>query len=113
MPRKRNTGANPNANELAQARRLAALPREIQRLHPSALHADPRKLQHINTYGWSPEFYIDRPFRCRDCGKQEIWKAADQKWYYEETKAHTDARAVRCHDCARRERTNKGRYAVV
>lgn len=33
------------------------------------------------------------------CGKEEIWKAADQKWYYEEAKGHIDARAVRCHDC--------------
>jgi hypothetical protein len=46
-----------------------------------------------------PEFYIDKPFRCRDCGKEEIWKAADQKWFYEEAKAHMDATAVRCHDC--------------
>jgi hypothetical protein len=52
------------------------------------------KLDHINTYGFLPRFYIDRPFQCRDCGKEEIWRAADQKWYYEEAKGHTDATAL-------------------
>lgn len=93
------SGCNPTAKELAEAKRIAALPETVQRKHPAALPADPAKLSHINTYGWLPEFYIDQPFKCRDCGKEEIWKAADQKWYYEETKAHMDATAVRCHDC--------------
>lgn len=110
MPVERNTGRNPTAKELAEARRIAALPREVQRQHPSALPADPSKLDHINTYGWLPEFYIDKPFRCRDCGKEEIWKAADQKWYYEEAKGHMDATAVRCHNCrkARKAKTGGG-----
>src|SRR6266478_5481807 len=99
MRRKPKTGADPTAKELAEAKRITALPKEIQQQHPSAVRADPSKLDHINTHGPLPEFYIDRPFRCRDCGKEEIWKAVDQKWYYEETKAHTDAIAVRCHDC--------------
>lgn len=99
MARKRNTGRNPTTEELAEAKRIAALPIEQQRQHPSAAAADQTKLRHINTYGWLPEFYIDKPFRCRDCGREEIWKAADQKWYYEETKAHMDATAVRCHAC--------------
>jgi hypothetical protein len=95
---------------LAEAKRIAALPKYIQQQHPSAIPADPSKLQHINTYGSLPEFYIDKPFRCRDCGKEEIWKAADQKGYYEETKAHIDATAVRCHVCrtARKKRNQKG-----
>ena len=50
-------------------------------------------------YGSLPEFYLDLPFTCRKCGKKEIWKARDQKWYYEEAKGHIDARAVECHDC--------------
>jgi len=107
MPVERNTGRDPTAKELAEAKRIAALPQEVQRQHPSALPADQSKLDHINTYGWLPEFYIDKPFRCRDCGKEEIWKAADQKWYYEETKAHMDAAAVRCHDCRKARKAKK------
>lgn len=82
-----------------EAERVAALHPAQQKAHPSALAADPSRLQHINTYGALPEYYIDRPFSCRHCGKREIWKAADQKWYYEEAKGHIDARAVECHAC--------------
>ena len=106
MARDGNTGRDPTAEELAEAKRVAALPADVQRRHPSALAADQTKLGHINTYGWLPEFYIDRPFRCRDCGKEEIWRAADQKWYYEEAKAHTDAKAVRCHACRKARKCN-------
>jgi hypothetical protein len=95
----KNTGRNATARELKEAKRIANLPEEIQRAHPSAVLSDTSKLTHINTYGKLPEFYIDMPFTCRECGKEEIWKAADQKWYYEEAKGHIDARAVRCHDC--------------
>jgi len=99
MRQQKSTGRNPKPKELAEAKRIAALPKDVQRGHPSAVAADASKLDHINTYGALPEFYIDRPFQCCDCGKEEIWKAADQKWYYEEAKGHIDAIAVRCHDC--------------
>lgn len=99
MPRERNTGRDPTARELAEAKRVAALPEDVQRRHPSARPAERSKLDHINTYGRLPDFYIDKPFVCCDCGKEEIWTAADQKWYFEEAKGHTDATAVRCHAC--------------
>lgn len=96
---KRNTGQNPTQAELLEAERILGLSALQQRDHPSAVVADPRKLSHINTYGALPGFYLDRPFTCRLCGKREIWKAADQKWYYEEAKGHIDAIAVKCHSC--------------
>jgi hypothetical protein len=95
----KDTGRNPTARELAEAERIAALPPSEQKRHPTAIAADPSRLQHINTYGFLPEYYIDRPFTCRQCGKREIWRAADQKWYYEEAKGHIDAKAVECHGC--------------
>jgi hypothetical protein len=99
MTRKLRTGRNPSPKDLAEAKRIAGLNPDAQRTHPSSVAADPSKLAHINTYGSLPEYYIDQPFRCCDCGKEEIWRAADQKWYYEEAKGHIDARAVRCHRC--------------
>jgi hypothetical protein len=105
MAARRDTGRNPTPHELAQAERILALPREQQRAHPSAVPADPARLEHINTYGLLPEYYLDRPFTCRRCGKREIWRAADQKWYFEEAKGHIDAQAVECHAC----RTDKNR----
>ena len=99
MSRKTSTGRDPGTQELREAKRVAALHPEQQRIHPSARPADPAMLDHINTNGALPEFYIDRPFTCRICGKEEIWKAADQKWYYEEAKGDIDALAVECHGC--------------
>lgn len=75
-----------------------------QKEHPSAVPADHDKLKHINTYGSLPDFYIDLPFVCRNCGKREIWKARDQKWYYEEARGHIDAFAVECHECRKRKK---------
>lgn len=97
--KRQDSGRDPSRKALKEAKRIAALHPEVQRRHPSAVPADPSRLGHINTYGTLPEFYIDWPFVCRDCGKEEIWRARDQKWYYEEAKGHIDAYAVRCHDC--------------
>jgi len=102
---KRDTGRNPSAKALREAERIAALHPEQQRRHPSAVAADHTRLDHINTYGSLPDFYIDRPFRCRQCGKWEIWKAHAQKWYYEDAKGHIDAVAVKCHDCRKAGKT--------
>lgn len=102
MVPKKNTGRDPTEAELMEAKRIAALPVDAQRQHPSAVPADASKLRHIHTYGTLPTFYIDKPFRCRECGKEEIWRATDQKWYYEEAKGHIDATAVRCHYCRKK-----------
>ena len=71
-----------------------------------AVAADQAKLTHINTYGDLPEFYVDYPFNCRDCGKNEVWIADRQKWYYEEVKGHIWAVAVLCYDCRTKQRGN-------
>ena len=99
MGKKPDTGRNPDAKALREAERVQQLHPEQRKTHPSAVPSDPSKLAHINTYGALPEYYIDQPFTCRKCGKHEIWKARDQKWYYEEAKGHIDAKAVECHDC--------------
>ncbi len=50
--------------------------------------------------GWDPPIYfIDRPFTCRGCGKQQVWKAEDQKWYYEDTQHPYFMDPVRCREC--------------
>jgi len=99
MAHRKDTGRDPSPKELAEADRIATLYSGNQRANPSAIAADPSKLKHINTYGALPEYYVDRPFTCRQCGKREIWRAEDQKWYCEEAKGHIDARAVECHAC--------------
>ena len=104
MANKFDTGRNPDSKALREAERIKRLSPEQQKTHPSAVPADPSKLAHINTYGSLPEYYIDQPFTCRKCGRHQIWRARDQKWYYEEAKGHIDAKAVECHACRKQKR---------
>ena len=99
-----DTGRNPSLKQLREAERVLQLHPEQQRSHPSAVMADHEQLSHINTYGALPDFYLDQPFICQHCGKREIWKAADQKWYYEVAKRHIDARAIHCHACRKQDK---------
>jgi hypothetical protein len=108
MSRHTQTGRDATEKEVREAERVLRLSPVQQRHHPSAVPADHSKLSHINTYGSLPEFYLDTPFVCHKCGKTEIWKARDQKWYYEETKGHIDARAVECHDCRMTKKKARG-----
>jgi hypothetical protein len=105
MAKRIGSGRNPTDKELREAERVLSLHPSQQKGHPSAVLADRGKLAHINTYGLLPEYYLDKPFICRTCGKREIWKAADQKWYYEEAKGHIDAKAVECHRCRKKKRS--------
>ena len=98
------TGAEPTEQELREAERVLSLSPVQQKNHPSSVSADHAKLSHNNTYGSLPDYYLDKPFTCHKCGKREIWKAKDQKWYYEEAKGHIDAIAVECHDCRKKKR---------
>ena len=64
-----------------------------------------------NSYG-APDFvyrgyYVDRPFRCIDCGKEEVWTGAQQKWWYEVAKGFAYSTAIRCRLCRRRERQRR------
>jgi len=61
-----------------------------------------------NSYG-APDFvrrgyYVDRPFRCIDCGKDEVWTGTQQKWWYEVAKGFVYSTAVRCRLCRRKKR---------
>lgn len=68
-----------------------------------------------NSYG-APDFvyrgyYVDRPFCCVDCGKDEVWTGTQQKWLYEVAKGFVYTTAVRCRLCRRkkREQSNESR----
>ncbi len=99
MNRRTDSGREPTEAEWREAQRVRALHPAQQKSHPTAVAADSAKLAHVNTYGSLPEYYLDHPFVCRTCGRRQIWKARDQKWYHEEAKGHIDAVAVECHAC--------------
>jgi len=60
--------------------------------------ADVTKQLPNNSYS-PPLYYEDTPFVCVDCGKEEIWTATQQKWWYEVAKGTIYSRAVRCRAC--------------
>ncbi len=86
---------------------------EPDRVPHGALPADQAKLVHDNTYGPRPRFYVDQPFTCIDCGKQEVWTAADQKWWYEEAEGKIATRANRCLACRRKRRLRRSQERCV
>jgi hypothetical protein len=77
-----------------------------------AVLADIEKLSHINTYGELPTHYLDYPFICKDCGSTEVWKAEQQKWYYEEAKGHIWAVAQRCRACRKKRKSGGSQHAI-
>ena len=83
--------------KVQQARALNARPvdRPIR-----TVEVTPASLWPTHSYG-IPDFvqrgyYQDQPFRCRDCGVEEIWTAAQQQWWYEEAQGDVWTMAVRC-----------------
>lgn len=65
---------------------------------PKRIEADLSKQAPNNTY--SPRlFYEDLKFKCRDCGKREIWTAEQQQWWYEVAKGPVQSTAIRCRIC--------------
>jgi hypothetical protein len=74
---------------------------------PGAVMADPEQLCHNNTYAAFPRFYIDRVVVCRQCGKEEVWPAARQKWWYEVAKGNINTEAVLCRACRKAEQTER------
>ncbi len=90
--------------EKRRLKRLAADGRLIKgvEIPRGAVAADASKRVPNNSYSPLPLFYVDKEFTCADCGREEIWTAQQQKWYYEVAKGSQYATAVRCRDCRRK-----------
>ena len=52
-------------------------------------------------------YYEDRPFTCKDCGRAEIWRATQQKWWYEIAKGGEDSVAAYCRSCRRKRQATR------
>ena len=86
-------------------------PQEEKKIPPGALTVHVALLAPNNSYS-IPDFvsrgyYVDQPFRCVDCGKEEVWTAAQQRWWYEVARGDVFTRALRCRNCRRKERARK------
>lgn len=52
-------------------------------------------------------FYVDMPFQCKDCGKDELWTGTQQKWWHEVAKGSVYSGPLRCRACRRREQARR------
>jgi hypothetical protein len=85
--------------------------KKLVRRPTGAVAVNPDALAPNNSYGEplfvTRGFYTDLPFRCVDCGKDEVWTAHQQKWWYEVAKGPVFATAIRCRPCRRKQQTRK------
>jgi hypothetical protein len=97
---------------LKTAKRQAMAKEQERRFRPIlVVPVNEELLAPNNSYG-APDFvrrgyYIDIPFRCVDCGKEEIWTGTQQKWWYEVAKGFVYSTAIRCRACRRTERDRR------
>jgi len=97
------------AQRASRAARRGELDRaaERSRLEAQGVLVNEAALAPNNSYG-APEFerrgyYVDMPFRCKQCGKEEVWTATQQKWWYEVAKGYAWSTAVLCRACRPKE----------
>ena len=99
----------------ARARRRERAARAEHKAHTpgphGAVRVNPERLAPDASYG-APDFvergyYVDLPFECIDCGRREVWRATQQKWWYEVARGGAWTTARRCRSCRRRERERR------
>jgi len=50
-------------------------------------------------------YYVDLPFACACCGVEQVWKATQQKWWYEVAKGTLYSTAKYCRVCRRKKKS--------
>jgi hypothetical protein len=108
--------SNKRKTEERERRRLSQLAAEGRladgvEIPRGAVLADRTQQAPNNSYSPPPLYYLDIEFKCSDCGRDEIWTAEQQKWYYEVAKGSLYATAIRCRECRNRvaeERSHQG-----
>lgn len=99
---KSKTKKEKRAKKLAQQHIAMPTPRSV-----GSVAANPTAMAPSNSYSPPPLFYVDRAFTCRDCRKNEVWAATQQKWWCEVAKGDLNSTAVRCRACRRKEQQRK------
>ena len=110
--------SNKQRRQEIKAQRLRRIIQKARRVNArpvdrpvGVVPVNPVRLRPTPSYGL-PDFvqrgyYQDQPFRCQDCGVEEIWTAAQQQGWYEEAQGDVWTTAVRCRPCRQRERARK------
>jgi hypothetical protein len=95
------------------ARRKAAIERDKHRASGRGEAVDQTALGPGGGYS-QPDFvergyYLDQPFVCESCGIDQVWTAAQQKWWYEVAKGSLYSRATHCRACRHKRKSGGAR----
>jgi hypothetical protein len=101
--RQKRTAIQARRAKRRTAADLEKAPRLLQRLTAGTAPVDKAKLAPANSYG-EPEFarrgfYVDMAFACENCGREQVWTATQQKWWYEVAKGFIYSTAKLCRAC--------------
>ena len=106
----RKVSKNP-IKKKREEKRLAKLQKQGRLVHgveipEDALAADPDRQDHGGGYA-AKYYYKDIHFVCRGCGKKDVWRAEQQKRYFEEQKGNIYNEPKWCYRCHARRMKNK------
>jgi hypothetical protein len=76
------------------------------RMPPGAVRGDPHKQEFCTMCHVPRYFYVDDTRVCVQCGLSFVFRAAEQKHWYESLKFHFDSVPVRCLACRRKRRSD-------
>ena|SRR5436309_3974749 len=98
--KRRNAKRNsPQAKPRQAARPVGNVPVNEQALAPYKSYGTPAFVMR--------GYYQNIPFRCQGCGKDEIWTAMQQKWWYEVAKGYVYSTASLCRPCRKKEQARR------
>jgi hypothetical protein len=84
-------------------------PDDVSKLPPGAVRADMSR--QVFGLGGPLIFYIDRTRTCCRCGKEFVFRADEQRYWYETLRFTLDSVAIRCASCRRESRRDRERAA--
>jgi hypothetical protein len=92
-------------------RKKRQVKRRLERKTRGLVRVNVAALAPYNSYG-VPAFvargyYQDLPFDCAKCRAPQVWRAWQQKWWYEVAKGYVDSTAKLCRPCRRREQARR------
>lgn len=93
-------GRAPEAATMAVGSQEALLGWFMKKRIPHRIKADPSRQVPASGYSRPPEIYTDQYPKCRDCGREFLFSAEEQRAWYEEFGIPHHATAARCRDCA-------------
>lgn len=72
-----------------------------------AIKSNPDRLFSRSVYLIYPLYYADKAFICARCGREQLWTAKQQKWWYEIQKGEIESTAKHCRPCRQALRSEK------